>query len=176
MRSFIFFPGIIIDLIITNLYRLKIHSLTKKGDLEKAYDDYKKALVFDKEDINVIRELAECCYALDYFEEAIDLYKIIAKDTEGDWEVTAIISSLNKFLIEEYENKEDRTEKENFYLVDCYLKANEYEKCSEILKILEDNEEVNKEELYFLQGKLLRKLSKNEEALEYFNKIIEINP
>ena len=35
MRSFIFFPGIIIDLIITNLYRLKIHSLTKKGDLEK---------------------------------------------------------------------------------------------------------------------------------------------
>ena len=35
MRSFIFFPGIIIHLIITNLYRLKIHSLTKKGDLEK---------------------------------------------------------------------------------------------------------------------------------------------
>lgn len=35
MRSFIFFPGVIIDLIITNLYRLKINSLTKKGDLEK---------------------------------------------------------------------------------------------------------------------------------------------
>lgn len=35
MRSFIFFPSIIIDLIITNLYRPKINSLTKKGDLEK---------------------------------------------------------------------------------------------------------------------------------------------
>ena len=35
MRSFIFYPGIILDLIITNLYRIKINSLTKKGDLEK---------------------------------------------------------------------------------------------------------------------------------------------
>lgn len=35
MRSFIFFPGIILDLMITNLYRLKINSLTKKGDLQK---------------------------------------------------------------------------------------------------------------------------------------------
>ena len=95
-------------------YLKRAEAYMRKGDLEKAYDDYKKALVFDKEDINVIRELAECCYALDYFEEAIDLYKIIAKDTEGDWEVTAILSSLNKFLIEEFENKEDRTEKENF--------------------------------------------------------------
>lgn len=35
MRSFIFYPGIILDLIITNLYRIKINILTKKGDLEK---------------------------------------------------------------------------------------------------------------------------------------------
>lgn len=35
MRSFIFYPGIILDLIITNLYRIKINSLAKKGDLEK---------------------------------------------------------------------------------------------------------------------------------------------
>ena len=76
-------------------YLKRAEAYLKKGNLEKAYDDYKKALVFDKEDINVIRELAECCYALDYFEEAIDLYNIIAKDTEGDWEVTAILSSLN---------------------------------------------------------------------------------
>lgn len=35
MRSFIFYPGIILALIFTNLYRLKINSLTKKGDLKK---------------------------------------------------------------------------------------------------------------------------------------------
>ena len=35
MRSFIFYPGIILALIITNLYRIKINILTKKGDLKK---------------------------------------------------------------------------------------------------------------------------------------------
>ena len=60
--------------------------------------------------------------------------------------------------------------------MDCYLKANEYEKCSEILKTLEDNENVEKEKLYFLQGKLLRNLGRNEEALEYFDKTLEIDP
>ena len=157
-------------------YLKRAEAYKRIGELEKAYDDYKKALVFDRENLNVVRELADCCYALDYFEEAIDLYNIIAKDTEGDWEISAIISSLNGFLIEEYENKETRTEKENFYLVDCYLKANEYEKCSEILKTLEDNENVEKEKLYFLQGKLLRNLGRNEEALEYFDKTLEIDP
>ncbi|MDU4750067.1 MAG: lysophospholipid acyltransferase family protein, partial [Clostridium butyricum] len=35
MRSFIFYPGIILALIITNLYRIKINILTKKGDSKK---------------------------------------------------------------------------------------------------------------------------------------------
>lgn len=35
MRSFIFYPGIILNLIITNLHRIKINSLTKKGDFKK---------------------------------------------------------------------------------------------------------------------------------------------
>lgn len=35
MRSLIFFPGIIINLIFTNIYRIKINSLTKKGETEK---------------------------------------------------------------------------------------------------------------------------------------------
>ena len=35
MRSFIFYPGIILALIITNLYRIKINTLTKKGDSKK---------------------------------------------------------------------------------------------------------------------------------------------
>lgn len=35
MRSFIFYPGIILNLIITNLYRIKINSLSKKGDFKK---------------------------------------------------------------------------------------------------------------------------------------------
>lgn len=35
MRSIIFYPGIILNLIITNLYRIKIHSLEKKGEIEK---------------------------------------------------------------------------------------------------------------------------------------------
>ena len=39
MRSFIFYPTIIIALIITNIYRIKINSLTKKGDLKKR-DEY----------------------------------------------------------------------------------------------------------------------------------------
>lgn len=38
MRSFIFYPGIIFALIITNIYRIKIHSLTKKGDFKKRQD------------------------------------------------------------------------------------------------------------------------------------------
>ena len=34
MRSIIFYPGLIIKLILCNFYKLKINRLTKKGDTE----------------------------------------------------------------------------------------------------------------------------------------------
>lgn len=34
MRSIIFYPGIIITLLITNIYKFKVNRLTKKGDME----------------------------------------------------------------------------------------------------------------------------------------------
>ena len=35
MRSLFFFPGVILNLIYTNIFRIKIHSLEKKGEIEK---------------------------------------------------------------------------------------------------------------------------------------------
>lgn len=128
----------------------------KKKNYDKAYNLMEKVeneQVF-QEYPNFNKTFAKCCQRLKYYKKAIKHFKVTLKIVNSDFESC-------------------------FNIGECYLKLDNIKGAEKYLKFCTNLPQLNNKDklkLFFLFAKLYYKINKYEEAIEYFEKCIGIDP
>ena len=152
-------------------YFLRAGGHLRKGEIEESLKDFEKSLEIAPESSAAIKGIATCHYSLGNMEEAKKYFYKLSLIYEYDEETRNSLKSVNNYLIEELENKNIV----DFSLANDYFQNERYEDVIRVCKELEKNPEKDKDKLYTLMGYTFYYLGELKEALEYFDKELELN-
>lgn len=151
-------------------YFIKASALFRKGKKEEAYSNYRDALNLDKDNYYIMKGVADTAYGLKKYEISKKYYNIIFKKYYHNKLLKNKITSINYFLIDEYEKEKD----ENYKLARCYFENNQYDKSLKIAKNIEMTME-DSIQIKLLIANIYYELKKLDKAFEYFSKVIKID-
>lgn len=153
------------------LYRGKIYM--SKGNIEKGYQDLKKAYELDSQDFLIKNSYARAAISNEKYEEAGKLYREIYRYDRSN-EVVGYMNSCNKYIVDMYEKKLDQlTIDDKVQLALAKLNLNESEAAKEILE--EINTDANNVEGLRLYSSILRDEGKEFEAEQYIDKALKLD-
>lgn len=161
-----------------NAYFYRGEILFKKGSIEEAYDDFKKAVDLKQDSLGSLFSLSKCCIILEKYKEALEHTKKLSDLVPYNNDIRILQSSASSFymdLLKKFvdENPEDINKK--FELAEAYHLSNRNEESLEVLMWIDQNS-VMDTKMYRLYAEVLLISGKIELAFGIVSKALDLYP
>jgi len=164
------------DDLYAHYYRANLHF--RLGNLEEAYEDYKRTIEIKSDFIDALFSIGKCCISLGKYEEAIKYLEKLRDMLQYNREVRVLVGCAYQFQVEQLETsvkeKSDDTDLK-IKLAEAYLASNKIEESYGILSQIEQSDNMNNKS-YLLYCKVLLAMDKKELAYTAVNRALDMYP